>query len=498
MSAAHPRGGGALSAASPSVLGMTTRPIQPGRGKGRARASYRCSECGWEAAKWVGRCGECQAWGSVAERAAPASAAAAGPVSAPAIPIGQVDGTKATFRSSGVPELDRVLGGGLVPGAAILLAGEPGVGKSTLLLEVASQTSRYQRRTLYVTGEESASQVRLRADRTGAVHDELYLAAETDLGAVLTHIDDVQPSLLVVDSIQTIAARDVDGVPGGVTQVKEVAAALIRVAKTRNMTLMIVGHVTKDGSIAGPRVLEHLVDVVLHFEGERASRLRMVRALKNRFGPVDEVGCFDLSAEGIVAVTDPTGLFVEHHRRRVAGTCVAVTMEGRRPLLAEVQGLVTPTPAERPRRTTSGLDSSRVAMLLAVLAQHCRIRLHGHDVFASTVGGARLSEPASDLATAVAIASAWMGAPPPRGTVAIGEIGLAGELRSVRDLHQRVAEAARMGFEVALVPAGPGRDGDPARRTAYPDGIRVEEMTDLASALALCGLLVPRPDRDHD
>jgi DNA repair protein RadA/Sms len=282
----------------------------------------------------------------------------------PARPIATISAAPAKARPTGVSELDRVLGGGLVPGAAILLAGEPGVGKSTLLLEVASQTSRHQRRTLYVTGEESASQVRLRADRTGAIHDGLYIAAETDLGAVLTHLDTVRPSLLVVDSIQTIAAADVDGVPGGVTQVKEVAAALIRQAKTRNITLMIVGHVTKDGSIAGPRVLEHLVDVVLHFEGDRNSRFRMVWAMKNRFGPVDEVGCFDLSADGIAAVTDPTGLFVEHHRRRVPGTCVAVTMEGRRPLLAEVQALVTPTPAERPRRTTSGLDSAASASRL--------------------------------------------------------------------------------------------------------------------------------------
>src|SRR6201991_4313664 len=324
------------------------------------RPAYRCSECGWEAAKWVGRCGECQAWGSVAEAAAaPTGRTAASPVTRPAVPIAQVSVEDSTFRTSGVPELDRVLGGGLVPGAAILLAGEPGVGKSTLLLEVAAQTARSHRRTLYVTGEESASQVRLRADRSGGVHDELFLAAETDLGAVLTHIEEVRPSLLVVDSIQTISAPGLDATPGGVSQVKEVAAALIRVAKTRNITTMIVGHVTKDGSIAGPRVLEHVVDVVLHFEGDRNSRFRMVRAMKNRFGPIDEVGCFDLGHDGITAVTDPTGLFVENHHNRVPGTCVAVTMEGRRPLLAEVQALVTPTAAERPRRTTSGLDSSR-------------------------------------------------------------------------------------------------------------------------------------------
>ena len=404
----------------------------------KVRSSYRCSECGWETGKWVGRCGECQAWGSVAEVGAPTLRAAAGPVSSPAVPIGQVSVSESIARTSGVPELDRVLGGGLVPGAAILLAGEPGVGKSTLLLEVAAQTARIRHRTLYVTGEESAAQVRLRADRTGGVHDELFLAAETDLGAVLTHIEDVRPTLLVVDSIQTIGASGIEGVPGGVTQVKEVAAALIRVAKTRNITTVIVGHVTKDGSIAGPRVLEHLVDVVLNFEGDRNSRFRMVRAMKNRFGPVDEVGCFDLSSDGISAVSDPTGLFVEHHAQEVAGTCVAVTMEGRRPLLAEVQALRHARPRWSGRGgRSSGVESSRVDMVLAVLQRHCRLKLDGSDVFAATVGGARLNDPAADLALAVAIASSHLGVAPPRGVMAIGEIGLAGELRRVRDLPQR-------------------------------------------------------------
>jgi DNA repair protein RadA/Sms len=463
------------------------------------RPAFRCSECGWETAKWVGRCGECQAWGSVAEAAAaPVGRTSASPVTRPAVPIAEVSVEDSTFRSSGVPELDRVLGGGLVPGAAILLAGEPGVGKSTLLLEVAAQTARYQRRTLYVTGEESASQVRLRADRTGGVHDELFLAAETDLGAVLTHIEQVRPTLLVVDSIQTIGASGIDGVPGGVTQVKEVAAALIRVAKTRNITTVIVGHVTKDGSIAGPRVLEHLVDVVLHFEGDRDSRFRMVRAMKNRFGPVDEVGCFDLGPDGITAVTDPTGLFVENHHTMVPGTCVAVTMEGRRPLLAEVQALVTHSAAERPRRTTSGLDSSRVAMVMAVLQQHCGIRLHTHDLFASTVGGARVGEPASDLAVAVAVASATRGVAAPRGVVAMGEIGLAGELRRVRDLPQRLAEAARLGFQLAVVPAEAGRAAARSPESWTIDGMRVLDVPDVRSALRLLhltdsGTQRPRP-----
>ncbi|MFT4287795.1 DNA repair protein RadA [Nocardioides sp.] len=458
----------------------------------RTRAVFRCSECGWETAKWVGRCGECQTWGSVAETAVTPMRTAPAPVSSRAVPIGEVAVSESAFRPSGVPELDRVLGGGLVPGAVILLAGEPGVGKSTLLLEVAAQTARHER-ALYVSGEESASQVRLRADRTGAVRPDLFLAAETDLGAVLTHIEQVRPKLLVVDSVQTISASGAEGVPGGVTQVKEVAAALVRTAKTHDITTIIVGHVTKDGSIAGPRVLEHLVDVVLGFEGDRNSRFRMVRALKNRFGPIDEVGCFDLSADGIVAVADPSGLFVESHHHPVPGTCVAVTMEGRRPMLAEVQALVVGSPLERPRRTTSGLDGSRVAMVLAVLERHCRIRLHTYDVFVSTVGGARLTEPASDLAVAVAIASAASGAVAPRGVVAMGEIGLAGELRRVRDLPQRIAEAARLGFQVAIVPA---RGGKTVQRQV--DGMRVIEVPDVFSALELIRATAPAaPDPKH-
>ncbi len=387
------------------------------------------------------------------------------------------------MRTSGVAELDRVLGGGLVPGAAILLAGEPGVGKSTMLLEVAAQTARGRRRTLYLTGEESASQVRLRADRTGAVHDELYLAAETDLGALLSHIEEVRPELIVVDSVQTISASGVDGVPGGVSQVKEVAAALIRVAKTRNITTVLVGHVTKEGSIAGPRVLEHLVDVVLHFEGDRNSRFRMLRAVKNRFGPVDEVGCFELGPDGIEAVSDPTGLFVEHHAQQVPGTCVAVSMEGRRPLLAEVQALVAMTQSEKVRRTTSGVDSSRVAMVLAILQQHGGMKLSDRDVFVATVGGAKILEPATDLAVALALASSLHHRPPPAGLVAMGEIGLAGELRRVRDLPQRLAEAARLGFKYAVVPTKAAA----GTRESMVDGLKVLEVPDIATTLQMLG-----------
>ncbi|MCB8992321.1 MAG: DNA repair protein RadA [Nocardioidaceae bacterium] len=450
-----------------------------------APAAHVCTECGWSTLKWVGRCGECQSWGTIIDRAAPKTRTQAGPVTSPARPIGQVPVEDAHARPSGVDELDRVLGGGLVPGAAILLAGEPGVGKSTLLLEVAAQTARSGQRVLYLTGEESAAQVRMRADRTNGIHPELYLAAETDLGAVLGHVEEVRPTLLVIDSVQTITAADVDGVPGGVTQVKEVSAALIKMAKIRDITLVIIGHVTKDGSIAGPRVLEHLVDVVLHFEGERASRLRMVRAMKNRFGPVDDVGCFDLSATGIVAITDPGGLFLDRRDGPTPGTCVSVHLDGRRPILAEVQALVTPAVGERPRRTTSGVDSSRVAMILAVLEQHAGLRLANRDVFVSSVGGARLTDPSNDLAIALALVSAATVAPMGRDVVALGELGLSGDIRRVRDADTRLAEASRLGFQSGIAPAEPAHTVGQSREVA---GIRVIPVDNIGRCLQLVGL----------
>ncbi len=456
-----------------------------------SRTGYRCEECGWESVKWVGRCGSCQAWGSLAEAGPATSRVAASAVTAPAVPIGQVPLEESTALASGVPELDRVLGGGLVPGAVVLLAGEPGVGKSTLLLEAAAQTARAGRRALYVSGEESAAQVRLRADRCRGVHHSLFLAAETGLGAVLSHVEAVQPDLLVVDSVQTIAAEGADGVPGGVSQVKEVAGALVRTAKARGMATVIVGHVTKDGTVAGPRVLEHLVDVVLHFEGERDSRLRLVRAVKNRFGPVDEVGCFDLSGDGIVAVTDPAGLFVARHHEAVPGSCLAVTMQGRRPMPVEVQALVLRTVTERPRRATSGVDSSRVALVLAVLQARAAVVTTSADVFVSTVGGARLTEPATDLALALALASSSRTVAVPRDLVAIGEVGLAGELRRVRDLPLRVAEVARLGFRFALVPAEAA--GSPAVVKAAGADVRLLGATDLSHAIHLLELVASAP-----
>jgi DNA repair protein RadA/Sms len=428
--------------------------------KATVKDPFRCSECGWTSTKWVGRCGECQAWGSVEEIAAPKKLSlVAGPVSHAATPIGDVSLEIAKARTSGVDELDRVLGGGLIPGAAILLAGEPGVGKSTLLLSVAAESARQNVRALYISGEESASQVRLRAERLKAIDPQLWLAAENDLSAVIGQIDAVSPDLLIIDSIQTISSSAVEGSPGGVTQVREIAAALIRIAKDRNITLILVGHVTKDGSIAGPRLLEHLVDVVLNFEGERHSRLRLIRAMKNRFGASDEVGCFDMSEAGIVGLSDPTGLFTTRHTEPVPGTCVTVALEGRRPLLAEIQALVGVASADgrdfgNARRVTSGLDNPRTAMTLAVLELRANIRLSGRDVYVATVGGMKINEPSADLAVALAVASAAKGLALPSDLIAIGEVGLAGEIRKITGAQQRISEAARLGFKLAMVPVG--------------------------------------------
>jgi DNA repair protein RadA/Sms len=461
----------------------------------KSTAAYRCTECGWQAAKWVGRCGECQAWGTVEETAVPRLVRAGiraagyggsggttrlggGPVSTAAMPIGKVDAAQAAARPTGLDELDRVLGGGLVPGAVLLLAGEPGVGKSTLLLEAGALVAASDP-VLYITGEESAAQVRLRADRLGAVHENLYLAAETDLEAIIGHVSAVRPRLLIIDSVQTISAAEVDGVPGGVTQVREVAAALTAVAKDRGMSTILVGHVTKDGSVAGPRTLEHLVDVVLHFEGDRHSRLRMVRAVKNRYGPTDEVGCFDLGEYGLIGLADPSGLFLSRHREPVPGTCVTVTLEGRRPLLAEVQALVGSSVLEVPRRVTSGLDASRIGMVLAVLQRRADVKVGKSDVYAATVGGVRLTEPSVDLAVALAIASSVADLSIPQGVIVVGEVGLAGEVRNVAGVPRRVAEAERMGFKQAIVPSGSAGSADWGSACA----MEVTEVEDVRQAL---------------
>lgn len=454
--------------------------------RSRSNNAYRCVECGWTTAKWVGRCGQCQSWGTVEEAGGTLTAktTVASSVQSPAQPIEMVDSTLARYLSTGNSEFDRVLGGGLVPGAVILMAGEPGVGKSTLLLDTAASFARHQatdatHKVLYITGEESAAQVKLRADRIGALAPNLYLSSETDLGTALAHIEQVSPQLLIIDSVQTLASAEVEGSAGGLTQVREVAASLIAVAKRRNMCTLLVGHVTKEGTIAGPRLLEHLVDVVCHFEGDKHSHIRMLRAIKNRFGPTDEVGCFDMHDNGIAAVTDPSGLFVSRTPHPVAGTCLTVTMEGRRPLLAEVQALLDQSATPQPRRATSGLDSSRISMLLAVLQKRAGFNVGKLDCYISTVGGAKISEPSADLACVIALASAAQDKPLPRKLVVFGEVGLAGEVRAVPGIRQRIAEVGRLGFTHVIVPASPAGVGE------IPAGVSVREVASLGEALAL-------------
>jgi len=449
----------------------------------KARSQYRCSECHHVAAKWVGRCPDCGTWGTVDE-VAMLAAVSGSPLrqaitpSSPAVPISSIDPDQTRHFHTGVGELDRVLGGGLVPGSVTLLAGDPGVGKSTLLLEVAHRWAQAGRRALYLSGEESAGQIRMRAERTGCTHDEVYLAAESDLQMALGHIEAVQPGLVVVDSVQTMSTTEADGVTGGVTQVRAVTTTLTQyarlAAKTSGVAMILVGHVTKDGAIAGPRSLEHLVCVVLHVERDRASSLRMVRGIKNRFGAADEVGCFLLHDNGIEGVADPSGLFRDQRPKPVSGTAVTVTLDGKRPMLGEVQALVSESSASNPRRATSGIDSSRAAMILAVLEKRAKLPLGRSDVYLSTVGGMRLNDPSSDLALATAIASAAADVPMPVDAVFIGEVGLAGDIRRVSGTDRRLAEAARLGFRSAMVPPGV---------TDAPTGLRISTIEDIGRLL---------------
>ena len=454
----------------------------------KQRTLHTCSECGYSSPKWLGRCPECGSWGTLREQAPAAvgvaSSSGAAHVqaltpAAPAAPITTVDATASHTTPSGIGELDRVLGSGVVPGSVVLMAGEPGVGKSTLLLEVASRWASLDgRRALYVTAEESAGQVRARAERTGALRESLFLAAESNLDVVFGHVEQVKPSLLVVDSVQTMHAPGVEGVAGGVAQSRAVTAALTTLAKTTNIPVLLVGHVTKDGNVAGPRVLEHLVDVVLNFEGDRQSSLRMLRGIKNRFGATDEVGCFEQTAEGIREVSDPSGLFLSHRGHTPDGSAVTVAMDGVRPILAEVQALTVDPVNKSPRRVVTGLDANRVPMVLAVLQARCGERTNDKDAYVATVGGVRITETATDLAVALATWSSLHERPLPPKTVAVGEVGLAGELRRVPSLGRRLQEAARLGYTRAVVPAG---------ETLRVTGMRISQAATLREAIAAVG-----------
>ncbi len=422
----------------------------------RARTTYRCTDCGAAEPKWTGRCAACGAWSSLVEEVVAAtspSAEAVGPTGAVPLPIAEVDTAAWAPAATHVGELDRVLQGGLVPGSVTLLGGEPGIGKSTVLLQALAGLAKSGLRCLYVTAEESAQQVRLRAERLGALPPNLWLVSDTALPHVLGHIESVAPDVVAIDSIQTVFEPGLASAPGSVAQVRECAHRLVRLSKDRAMSSVLVGHVTKDGALAGPRVLEHLVDTVLSFEGERHHALRLLRAVKHRFGSTDELGLFAMTDAGLESVPDPSALFLADRRPGTPGSVVAPVLDGHRPLLVEVQALVAKSCIPSPRRSAQGLDSGRLALVVAVLQQHVSMPFHELDVHTVVAGGVKTVEPGADLALALALASARYGIAVPDDLVACGEVGLGGELRQVHQTSRRLAEAARLGFRRAVVPA---------------------------------------------
>jgi len=427
-------------------------------------SSYQCSACKSTFSKWVGQCPTCKEWTTLVEvsNAAQVSSRAVGvksnaTSSIPSIPAARaseisLDGH--SHESTGIGELDRVLGGGLVPGGVILMAGEPGAGKSTLATDVVNKVALTGKTTLFVSSEEAREQIALRAQRIGATSDGMYIAAETDLARVLGHIEALSPDLVVVDSIQTLASGEIDARAGSMSQVIEVSTVLSRIAKERGIPMILIGQVTKDGNIAGPRTVEHLVDVVLHFEGDRDSSLRILRGIKNRYGPSDEIGCFEHTGKGIIEVPDPSGLLLGKREAPVSGVATAIIIEGMRPLPVEVQALVAGSALPVPRRAVSGLDLGRTTMVQAILERHGKVRLSDKDVFASTIGGMRTREPSIDLATAIALDSAASDYAIPLGVIVIGEVTLSGEVRQVPGIERRLNEAARLGFTRAIIPSG--------------------------------------------
>lgn len=445
----------------------------------RPRSTFRCTDCGASSPQWAGRCPGCGEWSTlVEERDEPGVVVATAPTR-PATRIADVVDDGARPVPTGVGELDRVLAGGLVPGSVTLVGGEPGIGKSTLLLQAAAATARSGVDALYLTAEESAAQVRGRAARLGALEDRLWLAADTDLPTVLGHLDAVAPRVLVVDSIQTVHDPALASAPGSVAQVRECAHRLVVEARARGVAVVLVGHVTKEGGLAGPRVLEHLVDTVLSFEGDRHHALRLLRAVKHRHGGTGELGVFEMTDAGLAGVPDPSALFLADRRTGQAGSVVVPVLDGGRPLLVEVQALLAPTTIPTPRRQTQGLDSGRLGMLLAVLAQRVGVSVADQDVWVTVAGGVRTAEPAVDLGVALAVVSAATGVPVPADVVAIGEVGLAGELRQVGRIDRRLAEAARLGFRRVVVPA---------TAPEPPEGCRPLRAQGLAEAILATGL----------
>lgn len=419
---------------------------------------YVCQDCGASYAKWQGRCEACGAWNGIVEEASvlarPGRKAAS--KSARVIPLADLKGAGAEEPRmlSGIAEFDRALGGGLVAGSAVLVAGDPGIGKSTLLLEAMARYGDAGQKAVYISGEEAPAQIQMRASRLGIAESAVGLGAETDVSDILKTLDELRPAVVVIDSIQTLFLPSLESAPGTVAQVRAGAQALITLAKQRGIALFLIGHVTKEGQIAGPRVLEHMVDTVLYFEGERAHQYRILRAVKNRFGSADEIGVFEMTGRGLEEVANPSALFLAGRRAAVPGSAVFAGMEGSRPLLVEIQALVAPTMAANPRRAVLGWDSGRLAMVLAVLDARAGLGLGGLDVYLNVAGGLKITEPAADLAVAAALASAHSGRPIPAETVVFGEISLSGDIRPVAQAGLRLKEAQKLGFESAWLPAG--------------------------------------------
>jgi DNA repair protein RadA/Sms len=438
--------------------------------------TYSCSACGAVHPKWAGRCDACGAWNTLAEEAPPAPGRGAlGGRRGRAVPLSDLTGDSAPPPriATGMAEFDRVLGGGLVAASAILVGGDPGIGKSTLLLQAAARVAAAGGRSIYVSGEEAADQIRMRAARLGLSDAPLALAAETGLRDILATLDAERPALAIVDSIQTMWSDTLDAAPGSVGQVRAAAQELVQFAKRRGTAVILVGHVTKDGQIAGPRVVEHMVDTVLYFEGERGHRFRLLRAVKNRFGPADEIGVFEMTGAGLAEVANPSALFLSEHEAGAPGSAVFAGVEGTRPVLVEIQALVAQSPLGSPRRAVVGLDPGRLAMILAVLDARCGISFAGSDVYLNVAGGLRISEPAADLAVAAALMSAREDTPLPPETVVFGEISLSGALRPVPQTELRLKEAEKLGFTAALLPGGGA--------SPPSDGIVLRPFRDLAA-----------------
>lgn len=453
----------------------------------KKRTQWVCQQCGTASPAFLGRCPGCGEWNTMVETIEERSSGSSSPrrraaSSAAMKPLGQIKPSGQARLPVGIAEFNRVLGGGLVPGALVLIGGDPGIGKSTLILQAAGALAEEHAPILYVSAEESPQQIKLRADRLGVETDDILVLAETDLDAILATAEDANPGVLVVDSIQTVMIDEITSAAGSVSQVRECTSRIMQWAKPRNIPVFIVGHVTKEGAIAGPRVLEHMVDAVLYLEGERFHQYRILRAVKNRFGSTDEVGVFQMIGDGLREVRNPSEAFLEERSAMAPGTTVAVTMEGSRPILVEVQALATPSNFSMPRRSANGLDANRLQLLVAVLQKRVGLGLGTQDVYANVVGGMRINEPAADLAIAVAVASSLREKPVDPGTVCIGEIGLAGEIRSVNNLERRIQEASRLGFRRAIVPERSGNI--PAASSLGLDIVKVSsaaEAIDLAA-----------------